>query len=72
MDDIKSKKLLIVDDEHEIRNMIDGFLRKEGFTRIYHASTCSEAMSVCRSVKPDIAILDVMLPDGDGFALLTS
>lgn len=72
MDDIKNKKLLIVDDEHEIRNMIDGFLRKEGFTRIYHASTCSEAMSVCRSVKPDIAILDVMLPDGDGFALLTS
>lgn len=72
MNDIKNKKLLIVDDEHEIRNMIDGFLRKEGFTRIYQASNCSEALEVCRSVKPDIAILDVMLPDGDGFSLMSS
>ncbi len=72
MDEIKNKKLLIVDDEDEIRNMIDGFLRKEGFARIYHASNCVEALEVCRSVKPDIAILDVMLPDGDGFSLLSS
>ncbi|HHV11290.1 MAG TPA: response regulator transcription factor [Clostridiales bacterium] len=72
MDDIKNKKLLIVDDEHGIRNMIDGFLRKEGFTRIYQASNCAEAVEVCQSVKPDIAILDVMLPDGNGFSLLSS
>lgn len=72
MDDLKNKKLLIVDDERDIRNMIDGFLRKEGFTRIYHASNCAEALSVCSAVKPDIAVLDVMLPDGDGFSLLSS
>lgn len=72
MDEIKNKKLLIVDDEREIRNMIDGFLRKEGFMRIYQASNCAEALEVYRSVKPDIAILDVMLPDGDGFSLLSS
>ena len=72
MDDIKNKKLLIVDDEREIRNTVEEFLRKEGFTRIYHASTCAEALAVCMSVKPDIAILDVMLPDGDGFSLLSS
>jgi len=72
MDEIKNKKLLIVDDEPEIRNMIDGFLRKEGFARIFHASNCSEALAVCMSIKPDIAILDVMLPDGDGFSLLSS
>lgn len=72
MDDIKNKKILIVDDEHEIRNMIDGFLRKEGFTRIYHASSCEETLEICSSIKPDVAILDVMLPDGDGFSLLSS
>ncbi|MFO1441777.1 response regulator transcription factor [Bacillus sp. Bva_UNVM-123] len=72
MDNIKNKKLLIVDDEHEIRNMVDGFLRKEGFDRIYQASNCVEAIEVCQSVKPDLAILDVMLPDGDGFSLLSS
>lgn len=72
MNDLKNKKLLIVDDEREIRNMMDNFLRKEGFIRIYQASDCMEALETCRSVKPDIAILDVMLPDGDGFSLLSS
>lgn len=72
MDDLKNKKILIVDDEHEIRNMIEGFLRKEGFTRIFQASNCVETLEACMSIKPDIAILDVMLPDGDGFALLSS
>ncbi|MFE4713822.1 response regulator transcription factor [Paenibacillus sp. NPDC056722] len=72
MENIKNKKLLIVDDEQAIREMIDGFLRKDGFTRIYHASHYAEALELCRTVKPDIAILDVMLPDGDGFSLLTA
>lgn len=72
MENIKNKKILIVDDELEIRKMIDGFLRKEGFSRIYHAGNCIEALAACRSVRPDIAILDVMLPDGDGFSLLSS
>lgn len=72
MGEIKNKKLLIVDDELEIRNMVEGFLRKEGFGRIYQASNCTEALEVCQSIKPDIAILDVMLPDGDGFSLLSS
>lgn len=72
MEDIKYKKLLIVDDELEIRDMVDKFLRKEGFGRIYQASNCTEAIKVFQSVKPDLAILDVMLPDGDGFSLLSS
>jgi len=72
MEDLKGKKILIVDDEREIRIMIDGFLRKEGFSRVYHASNCAEAMKICKTAKPDIAILDVMLPDGDGFSLLSA
>lgn len=72
MEDIKNKKLLIVDDENEIRIMMDEFLRKEGFNRIFHAANCAEALQICQTIKPDIAILDVMLPDGDGFSLLTS
>lgn len=72
MDNLKSKKILIVDDEPEIRIMIESFLRKEGFFRIYSAADCASALSICRTGKPDIAILDVMLPDGDGFSLLSS
>jgi len=70
MDDVRNKKILIVDDEDEIRNMVDGFLRKEGFTRIYHGASCKEALEIFNSIKPHIAILDIMLPDGDGFSLL--
>lgn len=72
MEDIKSRKLLIVDDEREIRDMVERFLRKAGFTRIYQASSCAEALQSSLSVKPDFIILDVMLPDGDGFSLLPS
>ncbi|GAA3403203.1 response regulator transcription factor [Paenibacillus hodogayensis] len=72
MEDFKSRKLLIVDDERDLRDMVDGFLRKEGFTRIYQASTCAGALELCQSVKPDLVILDIMLPDGDGFSLLAS
>lgn len=72
MEEWKNKKLLVVDDEQELREMTDRFLRKEGYTRIYHAATCAEALEACRSIKPDLVILDVMLPDGDGFSLLTA
>lgn len=72
MNDIKSKKILIVDDEQDIRDMIDSFLRKEGFYRIYKAKDCETALKLCHNEKPDIAILDVMLPDGNGFSLLSS
>ncbi|EOQ04702.1 hypothetical protein KOY_04877 [Bacillus cereus VDM021] len=72
MDNLKSKKILIVDDESEIRIIIERFLRKEGFFRIYTAADCNSALSLCHKEEPDIAILDVMLPDGDGFSLLSS
>lgn len=72
MVNLKDKKILIVDDEPEIRIMIERFLRKEAFSRIYTAADCASALSFCHTDKPDIAILDVMLPDGDGFSLLSS
>ncbi|MBN2984708.1 MULTISPECIES: response regulator transcription factor [Cohnella] len=72
MEEWRGKKILLADDDPDIRQMIDGFLRKDGFFRIYHAASSEEALAVCRSQKPDAAILDVMLPDGDGFALLTA
>lgn len=72
MENMKDRKILMVDDEPEIRMMIERFLRKEGFFRIYTAADCTSALSICRTSSPDIAILDVMLPDGDGFSLLSS
>lgn len=69
---LKEKKILIVDDEREIRIMIEKFLRKEGFFRIFTADDCTSALTFFKTDRPDIVILDVMLPDGDGFSLLSS
>lgn len=42
------------------------------FQRIYQATNCEEAKQIIQLIKPDLAILDVMLPDGDGFSLLST
>ncbi|MEX1307532.1 MAG: response regulator transcription factor [Eubacteriales bacterium] len=70
MKDIFDLKILIVDDEKELIKMLDGILRKEGFWRLTSASTCEEAKERFGAEKPDLVLLDVMLPDGDGFSLL--
>lgn len=70
MDNIKSKKILIVDDEIQILKMVETILRKDGFYRIDTAASFKTAIDVIASSIPDIVILDVMLPDGDGFSLL--
>lgn len=70
MRNIKELKILVVDDERELLHMIESILRKDGYSRIYTASNCKEAVQIAKSVKPDAAILDVRLPDGDGFSLL--
>ncbi|MBE6089384.1 MAG: response regulator transcription factor [Clostridium beijerinckii] len=69
--DIKNLKILIVDDNAEILSMIDNILRKEGFSKLYLASSLNEGLKKFRAINPHFAILDVMLDDGDGFTLLT-
>ena len=67
---LKSKKLLLVDDEPELLTMLTTILFDDGFNYIVMASTVQEAISKARSEKPDLIFLDVMLPDGDGFSLM--
>ncbi len=66
----KQKKILLVDDEKEILNMVSSFLREDGFSEIRTGETVAQALTILKEWKPDFAILDVMLPDGDGFSLL--
>ena len=67
---LKQKKILLVDDEKEILAMITDFLREDGYTQIKTAGTAEEALQAAGEWKPDLAVLDVMLPDGDGFELM--
>lgn len=61
--------ILIVDDEKAILEMLELMLKKEGFQHVYTASTAKEALDSIEKYKLDIIILDVMLPDGNGFDL---
>src|SRR5690606_29214318 len=62
-------KILIVDDEKAILTMLELMLKKEGFHHVYTASTAKEALAHIEENHIDIIILDVMLPDGNGFDL---
>lgn len=68
-DYIRQKKILLVDDETEILKMIVNFLKEDGYTQIHTAKTAAEAAAAVADWEPDIAVLDVMLPDGNGFEL---
>lgn len=64
--DFNQKKILLVDDEKDILNLLETVLIKEGFKNIYKAENGNKAIELCRKVSPDIIVLDIMLPDIDG------
>ena len=61
-------KVLIVDDEKEIADLVEVYLKNEGFD-VVKANTGEEAYDYIEKEDFDLAVLDVMLPDIDGFAL---
>ena len=62
-------KILLIDDNKELTSMICGILKKNGFDTVYTAGDCSSGMEVFLREQPQLVILDIMLPDGDGFTL---
>lgn len=69
-DYLKNKRILLVDDEQALLNMVKSILTEEGFHNIRTAGSFKEAVDTARDFNPELAILDVMLPDGDGFSLM--
>lgn len=59
------QKILIVDDEPDIRELIEYNLKKEGY-QVYTASDGQEAVEEAKRVLPDLIILDIMMPKMDG------
>ena len=62
------QKILVADDEREIADLVELYLKNEGFAvrKFYNAA---DALACVRTEELDLAILDVMLPDMDGFTL---
>ncbi|MCL4507715.1 MAG: response regulator transcription factor [Chloroflexi bacterium] len=62
-------KILIVDDEPSITATVRAYLEKEGFT-VFSVIDGPAALKAARTLKPDLIVLDVMLPGMDGFEVL--
>ena len=64
-----NRKVLIADDEAEIRNLLRLYLENEGFD-VYEVSSGDKVMDALRQDKPDICLLDIMMPGRDGLHVL--
>jgi len=63
-----AKKILIVEDEKDILQLVKLYLEKDGY-RTVTASTGSEGLAQVRTEKPDLIVLDLMLPEIDGLEI---
>ena len=63
-----SKRILVVDDETEIADLIEAYLLAEDYT-VFKFYSAGEALDCVETTPLDLAILDVMMPDMDGFTL---
>ncbi len=64
-----TKTILVVDDEKRLVSLVESYLTQEGY-RVATAYNGKEALTVARREKPDLIILDVMMPEMDGYAFM--
>lgn len=60
-------KVLIIDDEQDIVDILETVLKREGFNNIFVANNGEDGIELFKKVKPDIVLLDIMLPDISGY-----
>jgi DNA-binding response OmpR family regulator len=66
-----SKKILVVDDKLELRTLLKSYLTQEGFS-VVTAADGQEALFVARHEKPNLIILDLMMPEMGGYEFMRS
>src|SRR5262245_59100675 len=66
---VSETRVLVVDDETNITDLVATALRYEGFD-VEVAATGTEALKAAETFRPDLMVLDIMLPDRDGFAVV--
>jgi two-component system alkaline phosphatase synthesis response regulator PhoP len=63
-------KILIIDDEPSILNLVSAYLKPEGY-EVYTAADGPSGLKAAKAYKPDLVVLDIMLPGMDGLELLS-
>ncbi|KZE39331.1 two-component system response regulator [Brevibacillus parabrevis] len=64
---MSGKKVLIIDDEEDILKLIQTVLIKEGIEHVWTSTTAKDGLAQFQEKKPDLVLLDIMLPDGEGY-----
>jgi CheY-like chemotaxis protein len=63
------RSILVVDDDAAVRGLIVRILRSGGHVVVGEAGSVAEALDRAEALQPDVALVDIGLPDGDGFSL---
>jgi two-component system alkaline phosphatase synthesis response regulator PhoP len=63
-------KILVIDDEPSILNLVTSYLKADGY-EVFTSADGISGLKAARTFKPDLIVLDVMLPGIDGLELLT-
>jgi signal transduction histidine kinase/DNA-binding response OmpR family regulator len=66
-----AQTILVVDDDEAVHDLVGSMLGREGY-RVLHARSGDEALAITRRERPDAITLDVMMPQMDGWSVLTS
>lgn len=64
-----TRTILVVDDDADVRSLIVRILRSRGLMVVGEAGTVADALERADALRPDTALVDLGLPDGDGFSL---
>lgn len=65
---VKTAKILVVDDEPEITEIIEAFLENAGYV-VKVENSPEKAIRLAREIKPDLILLDIMMPGIDGYTI---
>lgn len=64
-----ARSILVVDDDAAVRGLIVRILKSRGYVVVGEAGSVADALTCADALRPDVALVDIGLPDGDGFSL---
>jgi len=70
MEESEKPSVIVVDDDHLMREMLKFILRSEDYPVIGEASNGQDAIALCAKQKPDLVLLDINMPKMDGLQVL--